>query len=170
MIIDVASRKRINVESLLLVMNAIFWLYFFCYFVVEAKREDPQLCMDHCHPAYAFWGHGIGYIMYPLSFTFMKTMIVVEYPSFALATYFENLITPVSSQVILIGSRSSYPWEWFPLNLSGGRVFLGISLDGYKLLLVVLLSFLQWWFVAKVMRFGMKAITSALRRGRAEGR
>jgi len=127
-----------------MLLNGVFWGCFLIYFIHAAKLDDPRFCMDHCHPAYAFWGHGVGYNANPFSFPFMRVMATIHLPSYVVTKLAENALTGEPMGRLLSG-------VYFPgnPNLSGGVVFFGISLDGYQLLFTMLLSFVQWFLIVK---------------------
>jgi hypothetical protein len=77
-------------------------------------------------------------------------MVCVELPSFFLATLVQNLLGGIPPGGILLNGAlgsyreklfSSYPTAW------GGNLYFGISINGYRLLGTMLLSFLQWYLI-----------------------
>jgi len=86
--------------------------------------------MDHCLDPYIFFGRGIGLNYNPLALPFMRQMIWTQFPSFAAATLIQRML---------------------PGNGSEGTLFLGISMNGYRLLATMLLSFVQWLLIALML-------------------
>lgn len=115
--------------KLLLAANLCFWIYFAISFAQASYpfKHDPW-----GHPAgagYTFLGHSIGIVESPFLHPFFNAMFWAEFPSFALARVGENLFFP---------------------HLTADQFFAGISEGGWRLLVVVLLSFLQWYLVGWV--------------------
>jgi hypothetical protein len=146
------KRSNLNLRTWALLLNGVFWVCFWVYFILAAKVDDPKFCMDHCHPAYAYWGHGVGYNANPFSLAFMRAMAYLQFPSFIVTKLAENVLT----REPLAGAFN----QGIP-NLSGGIVFLGISFDGYQLLLTMLLSFVQWILVAKILSWLIQKFAGA---------
>jgi hypothetical protein len=145
-------RQRIRrLGGSLSIANGIFWTYFWISFRIVSTPYERKFCIDGCFDPYVLWHHAIGLGSNPLILPFMRTMIWVEFPSFCVATILQNLLTGEPVRRLLIGMFgdvglsvfSGYP------NQSGGVIFLGISVNGYRLLLTMLLSFLQWLVIAK---------------------
>src|SRR5882762_1706277 len=117
--------------KVLLVANLCFWIYFAISFAQASYpfKRDPW-----GHPAgtgYTFWGHSIAVVESGLVHPFFRIMFYVEFPSFALATLVARMFSP---QLLLYG------------------FFAGISKGGRLLLAVMLLSFLQWYFIGWVVQ------------------
>jgi hypothetical protein len=127
----------------------MFWACFWVYFALAAKADNPKFCMDHCHPAYAFWGHGVGYNANPFSLVFMRVMASLQFPSFLVTKLVENALTGQS----LVGAFT--PGQ---ANLSGGVLFFGVSIDGYQLLFTMLLSFFVWFYIAKILTWATQKL------------
>jgi hypothetical protein len=138
-----------------LVLNGVFWVYFWIFFMAVSQRPEDRFLIDHPYDPYILWGHAIGWVGYPLALPFMKIMVCVELPSFFLATIIQNLLTGEPKGRLLVGVLGYFGDKLFPgsyPNTSGGIVFHGISINGYRLLATMLLSFLQWYFIGRVFR------------------
>jgi hypothetical protein len=137
-----------------LVLNGVFWVYFWSCFAAASQPNEARFClMDHCYDPYVFWGHAIGLAGNPLALPFMKVMACVELPSFFLTTVLQNVLTGETKGRLLVGVLGYFGDKLFPgayPNQSGGILFLGISINGYRLLATMLLSFLQWYFLGWV--------------------
>ena len=123
---QVEPRRMGKFVKALLAANLCFWIYFAIAFAQASYpfRHDPL-----GHPAgagYTFAGHSIGILESPFTHPFFNLAFWVEFPSFALARGGQNLF---------------FPW------VTGDRFFAGISEGGWRLLTIVLLSFLQWYLV-----------------------
>jgi len=113
----------------LLIANLCLWIYFGIAFAQASYpfKHDPW-----GHPAgagYTFAGHSIGIVESPFTHPFFNLAFWVEFPSFALARGGQNLLFP---------------------RVTGDRFFAGISEGGWRLLTIVVLSFLQWYLVGWV--------------------
>lgn len=139
-----------DLRTLTLAGNVVFWIYFWSCFALASQPTEQAFYMDHPVDPYIFWGHAIGMGMNPLVLPFMKLTVCVELPSFFLATLVQNLLGGVPPGGILLNGAlgfygdklfNSYPTAW------GGNLLFGISVNGYRLLGTMLLSFLQWYLI-----------------------
>ncbi len=115
--------------KVLLIANLCLWIYFGIAFAHASYpfRRDPW-----GHPAgagFTFAGHSIGIVESPFKYLFFKLVFWIEFPSFVLDRGAENLLFS---------------------HLTSDRFFAGISVEGWSLLTIVLLSFLQWYLVGWV--------------------
>jgi hypothetical protein len=123
---QVESERMGKLVKVLLVVNLCLWVYFWIAFAQASYpfRPDPL-----GHPAgtgYTFWGHSIAVVESGFVYPFFKVMFYAEFPSFALATLVVRIFSP--HQLI-------------------NGFFAGVSGGGWLLLAVMLLSFLQWYFI-----------------------
>lgn len=116
-----------KLAKVVLTANLCFWIYFSVAFFLAAQPYDPRPWGHFPVDPYSFGGYAIGLTKSSLTYPFMQLAFWIEFPSFLLATLAQHA---------------------FFSNLSGDQFFAGISIGGYKLLLVMLLSFLQWYIVA----------------------
>lgn len=112
-----------------LIANLCFWVYFWVAFFLAAQPYDPRPWGHVPVDPYSFGGHAIGLTRSSLTYPFMQAAFWIEFPSFLIAT---------------LGQHAFFS------NVSGDRFFAGISVGGYKLLVVLVLSFLQWYFIGWV--------------------
>jgi hypothetical protein len=148
-----SPRNEMSAGTLALVLNGVFWIYFWTYFAFASQPTEKALYMDHPLDPYIFWGHAIGMGMNPLVLPFMKAMVCIELPSFFLATLLQNLLTGERAGRLLAGALGYFGDKLFPGGYpiqSSGVLFLGISISGYRLLATMLFSFLQWYFIGRV--------------------
>lgn len=141
---------RPDLRTLVLAGNVVFWVYFWSHFAFASQPTKRAFYMDHPVDPYIFWGHSIGMGMNPLVLPFMKVMVCVQLPSFFLTTLSQNLLTGEPTGRFLVGVLGYFGDKLFPgsyPNQSGGILFLGMSLNGYRLLATMLLSFLQWYLI-----------------------
>jgi hypothetical protein len=128
----VSPRRIGKFVSVLLIANLCFWIYFAMAFAQASYpfRRDPL-----GHPAgagYTLLGHSIGIVESAFVHPFFNIMFWVEFPSFALASLGQNVLFP------------------HVFHVYGDQFFAGLSVGGWKLLVVALLSFLQWNLVGWV--------------------
>jgi hypothetical protein len=136
------------------IANCVFWAYFWTCFA-RAARLDSRLCIDHCLDPYTFFGYGIGLNFNPLALPFMKLMIRVQLPSFAIATIVQNVLFgphDTSMMAGIFGDNSTGFLANVP-NGFGGKLVGGISINGYRLVVVMLLSFVQWILLARLLNW-----------------
>ena len=147
---------RPDMKSFLLLLNGVFWVGFWVCFLVASQPNEDRYCLpDHCLDPYVFWGRAIGLAYNPLAAPFMKVMVCLELPAFFLATVTQNLLTGEPASRSLVGALGWFGDKLFPgayPNTSGGILFLGISINGYRLLATMLLSFFQWYFIGWVFQ------------------
>jgi hypothetical protein len=116
---------------LLLIANLCFWIYFGVEFAHASQPYDPRPWGHVPVDVYTFGGHSIGLTKSSLEYPFMKATFVIQFPSFLLMTLVQNV---------------------FFARVSADKFFLGISTGGYKLLAIMLLSFLQWFLIGWVIQ------------------
>jgi hypothetical protein len=109
-----------------LIANLCFWLCFWVAFFLAAQPYDPRPWGHVPVDPYSFGGHAIGLTRSSLTYPFMQAAFWIEFPSFLIAT---------------LGQRTFFS------SVSGDQVFAGISIGGYKLLVVMVLSFVQWYLI-----------------------
>ncbi len=147
---------RRDLNSLVLLINGVFWACFWGCFIFASQPNENRYCfMDHCQDPYIFWGRAIGLAANPLALPFMKAMVCLELPAFFLATVIQNLLTGEPTGRLLVGSLGYFGDRLFPgayPNQSGAILFLGISVNGYRLLATMLLSFFQWYSIGWVVQ------------------
>lgn len=112
--------------KLLLIANLCLWIYFWIAFAQASQPYEPRPWGHLPIDPYSFWGHAIGLTKSSLAYPFVKIIFWVEFPSFLLVTLVQ---------------------QGFLAKVSADQFFAGISVGGYKLLVIMLLSFLQWYFV-----------------------
>jgi hypothetical protein len=115
-----------KLTKIVLIANLCFWVYFWVAFFLAAQPYDPRplghLPLGPC----SIGGRAIGLTTPSLSYPFMQAALWIQFPSFLIAS---------------LGQRA----------LSNDLLFFaGISIGGYKLLVTMLLSFLQWYLISWV--------------------
>lgn len=115
-----------KLRKVLLITNLCFWIYFWIAFSQAAYPFHSNPLGHVAGAGYTFWGHSIAVVESGSLYPFFRVMFYVEFPSFALAT--------LAAKV------------FFPIRVMNG-FFLGISGNGWLLLAVMLLSFVQWYSV-----------------------
>ena len=152
---DTRKLHWLSVPACVLLLNGAFWIYFWACFVSASLPNDGRHCMDHCLDPYVFFGRGIGLNFNPLALPFMKQMVWVQMPSFSVATVLQNIMPGQHSQWLLFSAPDQPGFRLFPGNYdgSGGKMLLGISMNGYRLLATMLLSFVQWLLIARMLNW-----------------
>lgn len=110
----------------LLIANVCLWIYFWIGFIHVSQPYDPRPWGHAPIEPYSFAGHAVGLTTSTFSYTFMKVVYWAEFPSFVFVSVLMR---------ILFG------------RLPSDRFFAGISVGGYKLLAVMMVSFFQWYWV-----------------------
>jgi hypothetical protein len=112
--------------------NLSLWAYFWIGFANAAYefRRDPL-----GHPSgtgYTYWSHSIAVEESPFIYPFFKIAFIVNFPSFA---------------AILLLGHALLPHEF------STSFFAGVSVDGWLLLLVIVVSFFQWSGIASLIHW-----------------
>jgi hypothetical protein len=133
-------------RRLLVLANGVFWIVFAINFAVKSHVYRPHpLVFEEVTPPYIILWRGFPFRQYmsPL----MRITRAVQWPSF----------------------RAAMPF-YLPFTRSGvtaDRVYCGTSIPGYYLVLVCLLSFLQWYLLGFLIDHGRKRMIG--RQARAPG-
>ncbi len=136
--------RRAGLPRLLMLINGVFWLFFGANFVMVSQPYQPHAKhFEEESPPYIFWGHALPFEQFTAPF--VRVAHLVEMPSFYAAVPF-NFYCSHESIVV-------------------DDLYLGVSEGGYYLILVFLISFLQWYVVVLLMQF----VIRHLRRDRALG-
>jgi hypothetical protein len=126
------------VTRFLLIANGLFWLGFGIEFVTHSTAYVPHVPLfEETAPLYCYFGRGLPIEQWMAPF--MRVARLVQWPSFFLARPFF--------------------WYFNAHDIVGERIYWGISVTGYYLLLVCVFSFLQWYFIARFIDF-MRNISS----------
>ena len=133
MIIAKISKRFIESRSVVFAtaLNGAFWLYFWLAFA--SGHANDHSWGDRPVDPYVVLGHAIGLSKNPLTYGFMKAMFWVQFPSFCVATIIQRFFAGIDATVL----------------------FLGISPNGYRLIATMLMSFLQWYFIARLVSWLM---------------
>jgi hypothetical protein len=150
---DWIKRVQLKSRATALLLNGAFWVYFWVCFAAASRPNNGHFCLDHCLDPYVFFGYGIGLNFNPLALPFMKLMVCVQLPSFFIATVLQHVLPGQHSAGLLSGALGSFGYNLFPEDYAGfgGRLFLGVSINGYRLVVTMLLSFVQWLLVARFL-------------------
>lgn len=123
-------RRMVSVQKVLLVANLCLWIYFWIAFVQVSYPFRPDPLGHPTGSGYTFWGHSIAVAESPLVHPFFRAVFYPGFPSFALATWIAQVFSP-------------------HLLLNG--FFAGISGAGWLLLGIMLLTFIQWFLVGRLV-------------------
>ena len=142
--------SRLRFTRLLIIANAVFWLAFGTLFVAKSYPYKPhKLVFEEVTPSYIFFGRalrqidtGTGVGLPPL---LIKLTYAIQKPS-------------------VLAARPFF-WYFNSRGITVDRQYRGVSVGGYYLLLVCLLSFLQWYLVGFFIDYLTRRLT-----GKAGGR
>ena len=133
--------SHLSFSKLLILANALFWILFAIFFVATTYPHRPhRQKFEEVVPEYIFFGRalpqldtgtGVGLPPSLINFAF-----AIQRPSVLAARPFYQ---PFNSRGITVD-----------------RVYAGISVGGYYLLLVCLLSFMQWYVVGALLDIARK--------------
>lgn len=126
---SLASRP---IRKLLIMANGAFWLLFGSYFGAQSYTYRPHTkVFEEETPPYIFWGRAFPFEQYmnPV----MRATRFIQAPSFYAARPFFSYF---DKRGIVVD-----------------HTYWGISIGGYYLIVVCLLSFLQWYLVGVIVEF-----------------
>ncbi len=115
--------------KVLLIANLSLWIYFWIGFALASYPYRPDPLGHPAGTGYTFWGHSIAVTESGFKYPFFRIATYVECPSIGLATLVARVFSP---RLVLYG------------------FFAGVSKGGWLLLAVMVLSFLQWYFIGWV--------------------
>ena len=121
--------KKTKAIGVLLLCNLLFWIYFgiaFAHASYPSSRDVWNYTAPAAPAGYTFFGRSIGVRESAFEHVFFRAMFYTQFPSFAVARLGQDLILP---------------------KVTGTDYFAGISEGGWRLLVVMLLSFMQWYLV-----------------------
>ncbi|HKW64531.1 MAG TPA: hypothetical protein VJN89_18405 [Candidatus Acidoferrum sp.] len=130
-----------STRRLFIVVNGLFWLLFAIYFVAKSYAYRPHIkVFEEESPPYIFWGRALPVEQYmsPL----MRVTRAVQAPSFHAASPFFSYF---DKRGIVVD-----------------HLYLGISVGGYYLVAVCLISFVQWYLLGAIID-AMKGRTKSAR-------
>src|SRR5258707_5817772 len=136
--------------GLIVLADVVFWLVCGVLFVAGSYESKPhKLAFEEATPSYIFFGRalreidsGTGVSLPP---PLMKVTRFIQRPSFIAA--------------------ASYFWYFNGRGITVDHLYWGISVGGYYLLLVCLLSFLQWYLLGLIIDLIRRHLIAS--RGRA---
>lgn len=130
---ELASANKTTLPiKIVLVANLFFWIYFgiaFTHASYPFSRDVWNYTAPTAPAGYTFFGHSIGVQESAFQHRFFRTMFYVEFPSFASARIGQALLFP---------------------QVTGDRIFAGISEGGWRVSATAVLSFFQWYLVVWV--------------------
>jgi hypothetical protein len=126
---------RLSFGKLLILANGIFWMAFAILFVSGAYLYRPHpRAFEEATPSYIFFGNALRQI---------ETGTGVSLPPLLVTSTF------AIQKPSVLAARPFY-WYFDALGITVDHLYGGISVGGYYLLLVCLLSFVQWYLVGWV--------------------
>ncbi len=131
-----AKPSRRKVIRIFLAANFLFWMYFWFHFGLMTHPYQPHPPM-HDDPGsfFVFWGRALDWRGEWLS------------PPVRLARWVQAPSFLVARPYVWVVNRNPRLWN---------ETFLGVSPGGYLLLIVMALSFGQWYLVARVVAWSTK--------------
>jgi hypothetical protein len=128
------SLGRFSFARLLTLANVVFWVVFAVFFVVKAFPYQPHKpVFEERSPEFIYFGRALSILENEQVSPLMKTTLLVQKPSFYAARPFF--------------------WYFNSRGITADRQYRGVSVGGYYLLLVCLLSFLQWYLAGFLIDF-----------------
>lgn len=129
--------SHLSIARLVMLMNGIYWMVFAFLFVATSRPYKPhQPAFEEVTPIHIFFGRalrqidtGTGIGLPPL---LIKLTYAIQSPS-------------------VLASRPFY-WYFDSHGITVDQQYWGVSVGGYYLLLVCILSFLQWYLVGWVVQ------------------
>ncbi len=112
--------------KLFMLANALFWLIFGVFFAFKSQPYRPHKpVFEERAPDLIYFGRALSYLENEQMMPLVRTTLLVQWPSFFVA---RPLNWCFSRRGIVVDHR-----------------YWGISVGGYYLIVVCLLSFLQWY-------------------------
>lgn len=118
--------------KVLVVANVLFWLVFAVYLVSQSYPYRPhRILFEEVPPSYIFWGCAfpVEKYMSPI----MRATRFIQAPSFYASTPFF--------------------WYFDSRGVFVNDLYAGVSVGGYYLIIVCLLSFAQWYVTGRLVDY-----------------
>lgn len=111
--------------------NLLVWVYFWISFALYAEPYDPHPQGAHfpLSPV-TFWGYSMGLTTRVFDYPFGRAMFWLQLPSVLLVGFFKNLFFGHVTQ------------DW---------TYAGIDIGGYTFIALMVVSFLQWYAVGRII-------------------
>jgi len=134
------SLGHFSFARLLTLANVVFWVVFAVFFAVKTYPYQPHKpVFEERSPEFIYFGRALSILENEQVSPLMKTTLVVQKPSFYAA-------------------RPLF-WYFNSRGITVDRQYRGVSVGGYYLLLVCLLSFLQWYLVGFFIDYLRRRLT-----------
>jgi hypothetical protein len=130
------TASRPAIARVMVVANAFFWVVFVVLFLLQSYPYTPhKLSFEEATPSYIFFGRALrevdsgtgGSLPAPL----MKATSVIQKPSFVAAR--------------------PYYWYFNNREITVDRLYWQVSVGGYYLVVVCILSFIQWYLLGLLL-------------------
>jgi len=139
--------KKLSI--ILVLANGSFWLGFAIFFLVNSQPYQPhRLVFEEDSPNLIYFGRSLSYLVNEQMRPTIRVVRVVQWPSFYAA-----------SPLNFYFSRRGIVVD---------RTYWGVSVGGYYLIAVCLLSFLQWYLVGLLVDYFRRRLSTD--RGRVASR
>lgn len=132
--------SRLTARRILVVANLAFWFAFAAMFIAKSYAYRPHVKLfEELGPDYIYFGRALSVFENEQLRPFIRTTRVVQWPSFYIAR----------------------PFYWYFDNhgIVVDRVYSGISVGGYFLILVVAISFAQWYLIGLLIDLARGRLT-----------
>jgi hypothetical protein len=131
---------RLSLSKILLLANCIFWLVFSFLFIIKSQPYKQHIKQfEERGPELIFFGRALSYLENEQPTPILRVTQLVQWPSFYAAR----------------------PFFWY-FNRHGivvDHLYGEISLGGYHLLFVCMLSFPQWYLVGSFLDYLRRRLT-----------
>lgn len=127
--------------KILLLANASLWLIFLVFFMFKSHPYTPHKpIFEERSPELIYFGRALSYLENEQMIPLIRTIRLVQLPSFYAASPFNSFFSRRGTSV--------------------DHLYWGISLGGYYLFLVCLLSFVQWYLLGFLIDYIRRFITT----------
>jgi hypothetical protein len=118
----------LRLSTVLVLANAAFWCAFAAFFIANSQHYEPHRpTFEEDSPNIIYFGRSLSYLVNDQMRPAIRALRIVQCPSFYAAS-------PIN---YYFSSR----------NVTIAQLYGGISVGGYYILAVFLLSFAQWFFI-----------------------
>src|SRR5215510_4638503 len=131
-------KKVRRAVAVLILMNAAFWLYFWIDVAGRVTPYSGPRPISHGNqlPAYVWFWRGLAYPDVSEFAPSIRIMRVVQQPTLAIV-----------EKVVILVLNKVYP----PVYVYQGETLGGVSYAGFQVLATMVLSFAQWYGIARLL-------------------
>lgn len=137
-----AGMHRLRSTKLLMLANGVFWLVFASNFAAKSYAYHPHVkAFEEPSPPYIIFHRAFPFDKYMTPI--MQTSRILQWPSF------KTIAKP-------------YFWYFNKNGIDGDTLYRGTSVSGYYLVIVFLVSFLQWFLIGLFVDYVRKRLNTRL--------